>query len=65
LSKFNTLKIMDTYYRIEFDGSSYVEKDPEAIVDILIDMDVDDSYRITKIQMTVDEYEELREFDGF
>jgi hypothetical protein len=56
---------MNTYYRIEFDGSSYVEKDPEAIVDILIDMDVDDSYRITKIQMTVDEYEDLREFDGF
>jgi hypothetical protein len=56
---------MNTYYRIEFDGSSYVEKDPEEIVDILIDMDVDDSYRITKIQMTVDEYEELREFDGF
>jgi hypothetical protein len=56
---------MNTYYRIEFDGASYVEKDPEAIVDILIDMDVDDSYRITKIQMTVDDYEGLKEFDGF
>ena len=42
-----------------------MEKDPEVIVDILIDMDVDDSYSINKIQMTVDEYEELREFDGF
>jgi hypothetical protein len=56
---------VNTYYRIEFNGSSYVEKDPEVIVDILIDMDVDDSYSINKIQMTVDEYEELREFDGF
>ena len=56
---------MSTYYRIEYQGSSYIEKDPEIVKDILIDMDIDESYTITKIQMTVDEYEDLREFDGF
>jgi hypothetical protein len=56
---------METFYKVEYDGTSYLEKDPEVVKDILIDMDVDCHYIITKIQMTIDEYEDLKEFDGF
>jgi ABC-type lipopolysaccharide export system ATPase subunit len=56
---------METFYKVEYNGIPYLEKDPSIVRDILVDMDVDVTYRITKIQMTIDEYEDLKEFDRF
>jgi len=47
-------------------GPSYIDQDPTRIIDLLREMDIDDTpYVISKVQMPVDEYKALPEFDGF
>ena len=52
-------------YRVTFDGFSFLEKDFNRIIDFLRGMDVGENYSVVKLRMTVNEYENLPEFQGF
>lgn len=52
-------------WKVEHEGSSYIEADMLAIADMAADADKDRTYKITKMKMKRGEYQALPEFTGF
>lgn len=52
-------------WKIEHEGSSYIEAKPLAVADMAADSDTGTVYTITKQKMKRGEYEALPEFKGF
>ena len=56
---------MLTVYKIECDGSSYLEQNLGNIQEMLSEMDEGSSYTITKTTIEQEKYDTLKEFTGF
>lgn len=52
-------------YKVEFDGTSFLDKNIDCILDMIKDSDLDNTYTITKIKIKEHEYGNLEEFTGF
>lgn len=52
-------------YKLEFEGSSYIDSNLGHMVDMIKDMEVADKVLISKLEMTKEDYEALPEFYGW
>ena len=52
-------------FKIEYGGSFFVDRSVENVMGELADIEIGDEYTISKIEMRLEDYLSLPEFEGF